>query len=415
MARLGALSLVLLAGALSTMTMTAASAPNVGFVSTEIEQVEHVGARDSGQPWDSAPTSEDRVPEEQLEVDEHLRSLAPALSVAESECRGDGILTGRDYLNDLVDKSAADKENQLANIAFVKTHKTASTTLAAVLYRYAVRHNLKLAHFGNTTSVSLKTVADKVRRSHEPVDVFHYHITPTGQNKGTWNGAYLSFRTIMREPDTINFVTILREPRSHLLSYYYYYIQPKNQLSIEEFLSESSNFGDADHQRLKNPLAAEFGTKSEWRVRQFIEKVLPTFRLVIMTDRLDEGLLVLRHLMGWHLIDVTYMTLNETKEGQRRWDGKPFVDRPDFDDLSKEVQDKIDELTKLDRMLYRAGQEEFEKRFATVSDRVEDDLPAFRELQATIRDYLKANDSSGARPMYRQMDVYKAPPAMKPF
>ena len=57
-----------------------------------------------------------------------------------------------------------------------------------------------------------------------------------------------------------------------------------------------------------------------------------------MTERLDEGLLVLRHLMGWHLIDVTYMTLNETKEGQRRWDGKPFVDRPDFDDLSKEVR-----------------------------------------------------------------------------
>ena len=62
-----------------------------------------------------------------------------------------------------------------------------------------------------------RRIALQVRRSHEPVDVFHYHITPTGQNKGTWNGAYLSFRTIMREPDTINFVTILREPRSHLL------------------------------------------------------------------------------------------------------------------------------------------------------------------------------------------------------
>ena len=33
-----------------------------------------------------------------------------------------------------------------------------------------------------------------------------------------------------------------------------------------------------------------------------------------------------------------------------------------FDVLTDlQVQDKIDELTKLDRMLYRAGQEEFEK------------------------------------------------------
>ncbi|CAN0467016.1 unnamed protein product, partial [Scytosiphon promiscuus] len=30
------------------------------------------------------------------------------------------------------------------NIAFVKTHKTGSTSMAAILYRYAVRHGLKV-------------------------------------------------------------------------------------------------------------------------------------------------------------------------------------------------------------------------------------------------------------------------------
>lgn len=33
---------------------------------------------------------------------------------------------------------------QLSNVAFIKTHKTASTTLASVLYRYARRHDLKV-------------------------------------------------------------------------------------------------------------------------------------------------------------------------------------------------------------------------------------------------------------------------------
>ncbi|WP_413872089.1 hypothetical protein [Tateyamaria sp.] len=32
----------------------------------------------------------------------------------------------------------------MANIAFVKTHKTGSTTMASILYRYAVRHDLKV-------------------------------------------------------------------------------------------------------------------------------------------------------------------------------------------------------------------------------------------------------------------------------
>lgn len=35
---------------------------------------------------------------------------------------------------------------KVANVAFVKTHKTASTTLAAIMYRYAARHDLKVIH-----------------------------------------------------------------------------------------------------------------------------------------------------------------------------------------------------------------------------------------------------------------------------
>lgn len=60
----------------------------------------------------------------------------------------------------------------------------------------------------------------------------------------------------------------------------------------------------------------------------------------MLTERLDEGLLVLQHMLHWDLVDVTYMVLNETKEGKRRWDGQPFVDRPQFDDLPQKVRNK---------------------------------------------------------------------------
>lgn len=36
---------------------------------------------------------------------------------------------------------------QLSNIAFIKTHKTASTTLASILYRYGMRHDSNIAKF----------------------------------------------------------------------------------------------------------------------------------------------------------------------------------------------------------------------------------------------------------------------------
>ncbi|CBJ29126.1 hypothetical protein Esi_0135_0018 [Ectocarpus siliculosus] len=47
----------------------------------------------------------------------------------------------------------------------------------------------------------------------------HYHISHSGEYTGTWPQAENYFRRIMRHPDSINFVTVLREPRSHLLRY----------------------------------------------------------------------------------------------------------------------------------------------------------------------------------------------------
>lgn len=43
-------------------------------------------------------------------------------------------------------------------------------------------------------------------------------------------------------------------------------------------------------------------------------------------------------MLHWHMIDLTYCDLNETKAGDRRWDGKVFVDRPHFDSLPKKAR-----------------------------------------------------------------------------
>lgn len=59
---------------------------------------------------------------------------------------------------------------------------------------------------------------------------------------------------------------------------------------------------------------------------------------VMLTERMDESLMILRSLLGWHMIDVTYASLNATRAGARRYDGKPLIDRPDFCHLSEEVR-----------------------------------------------------------------------------
>lgn len=64
---------------------------------------------------------------------------------------------------------------------------------------------------------------------------------------------------------------------------------------------------------------------------------------VLLTDRFEEGLMLLRNIFRWHLIDLSYITLNQTKTrmsaAKKRANKKRGVEdhRPTFDELSIEV------------------------------------------------------------------------------
>lgn len=47
--------------------------------------------------------------------------------------------------------------------------------------------------------------------------------------------------------------------------------------------------------------------------------------------------MALRRVLGWSMIDMTYMSMKVSKVGSKRWDGKPLVDRPSFDDLPEKA------------------------------------------------------------------------------
>lgn len=63
-------------------------------------------------------------------------------------------------------------------------------------------------------------------------DIMHYHMSVFGQYKGTWHDVEQAYRKILRDPEEVNFITVMREPRTHLLSYYYYFLQPDTQVRL---------------------------------------------------------------------------------------------------------------------------------------------------------------------------------------
>lgn len=85
----------------------------------------------------------------------------------------------------------------------------------------AVPFDLRTAFGVNVRPLSISlSVHDQVKKKKsQRVDIMHYHISPRGHLRYKWADAQESYRGIMRDPDNINFITVMREPRSHFLRY----------------------------------------------------------------------------------------------------------------------------------------------------------------------------------------------------
>eukprot|EP00752_Nemacystus_decipiens_P002360 g2229.t2 len=319
----------------------------------------------------------------------------------------------QDYLNQLVAESVAATENQTCNIAFVKTHKTASTTAATIFYRYGKRHNLNVANFdGHQSSIELPDAVKQIQESGKPVDLMHYHHAWDGFYEGRWDKAKAAYRKIMRDPSNMKLVTVMREPVSHYLSYYYYFLQPEVGLSITEYMELSKspedpryraafqrrndNVGWHGFKLLHNPLCAEFGIRTAQELDDFIANDLPEFAMILLTEQFEEGLAVFMRMFNWRPIDMTYCRVIETKAGVARYDGKMLADVPKIRDLPSEVVTEIKRQTQLDQALYKAAVKIYLEKRAPYEDRLEADVRRIRTVQSAVHGYLEFDPNSPA-------------------
>jgi len=58
-----------------------------------------------------------------------------------------------------------------------------------------------------------------------PVDVMPHHVIRRAEFSPPWEVTDKLYRRVMRDPDSINYVTLLREPREHLISFYYFFYE----------------------------------------------------------------------------------------------------------------------------------------------------------------------------------------------
>nr|XP_008532243.1 PREDICTED: galactose-3-O-sulfotransferase 3 [Equus przewalskii] len=210
-------------------------------------------------------------------------------------------------------------------VAFLKTHKTAGTTVQNILFRFAERHNLTVAlphpscehQFCYPRNFSAHFVHPATRPPH----VLASHLR--------FNRAELAR---LMPPGTV-YVTILREPAAmfeSLFSYYNQYSPAFRRVpnaSLEAFLrAPEAYYRAGEHFAMfaHNTLAYDLGGDNERSPRDdaaylagLIRQVEEVFSLVMIAEYFDESLVLLRRLLAWDLDDVLYAKLNARAASSR--------------------------------------------------------------------------------------------------
>ncbi|XP_069500995.1 galactose-3-O-sulfotransferase 3 [Ambystoma mexicanum] len=266
-------------------------------------------------------------------------------------------------------------------IAFLKTHKTASTTVQNILFRFAEKHNVTVALPHHSCDHQFCYPRNFSARFVHPYTLPPRIIT----NHMRFNASEL--RRLM--PNDTLYVTILREPVAmfeSLFSYYNQYCLSFKRVpngSMETFLNHplryhrpNEKFSMYAHNTLVYDLGGDNdrgnGIAGEAYMNGFIREMEDIFSLVMIAEYFDESLILLKHLLSWDLEDMVYVKLNmRTKESKLN--------------ITSSLPGKIRAWNSLDSQLYNHFNATFWKKIREVgAGCVEKEVRLLRQAQEKL-------------------------------
>ncbi|UJR11274.1 hypothetical protein I4U23_015456 [Adineta vaga] len=210
------------------------------------------------------------------------------------------------------------------NILFLKTHKTGSSTIQNIFLRYGDKHDLTFAlpyksnYFGHP-----QVFHRRMLRPHSYFWSRMESLISPSYNIFTHHARfnYEEMSSVM--PNDTIFVTILRQPvcsLQSLLSYIHlekFYNETSLARSMERYFSNSSSnsvYHVLSEKRFsnrygRNQMSFDLGLDPEdfddsEIIKQFIREIDSQFHLVMITERMQESLILLQDLLCWSQEDM---------------------------------------------------------------------------------------------------------------
>uniref|UniRef100_A0A668AK47 Galactose-3-O-sulfotransferase 2 n=1 Tax=Myripristis murdjan TaxID=586833 RepID=A0A668AK47_9TELE len=270
-----------------------------------------------------------------------------------------------------------------SHIVFLKTHKTASSTILNILYRYGDSRNLTFALPLNKHSqlfypfyFASHFVEGVSSRSGK-----HFHIMCN----------HMRFRkseVAKVMPEDAFYFSILRHPVAMMESIFIYYksIPAFHKVrSLDDFLNngwQGYNSSLTNNHYAHNILAFDFGFDNsvvasaedlEERASMAIAAIERDFHLVLISEYFDESMVLLKHTLCWSLDDVVSFKLNSRSERTRH-------------PLLPDTAEKIKAWNALDWRLYLHFNATFWHKVNTLvgQEEMQKEVSQLKELQAHL-------------------------------
>ncbi|XP_047426032.1 galactosylceramide sulfotransferase-like [Mugil cephalus] len=214
-------------------------------------------------------------------------------------------------------KSQSEECSPKVNIMFMKTHKTASSTILNILFRFGEKHKLRFAFpdrrndFFYPSPFQCSQVKD-----YRPGECFNV----------VCNHMRFDRREVAKLlPKDAAYITILRDPVDLFESAFHYYHRAVpltwrigGESKLEEFLNNPRAFYSPEAYNsfyLKNLLSFDFGLDNNLeaddpRVIKDIHNLSKHFHLVLIAEYFEESLILLKDLLCWSTEDILYFKLN---------------------------------------------------------------------------------------------------------
>ena len=267
-------------------------------------------------------------------------------------------------------------------MAFLKVHKAASSTVQNILYRFGFERDLSFAlplkgHYISRNANSYAPLLAPFDSKTGKYDIICNHVV--------FN--YSKFKSLMY--DDAFYVAIVREPLSRFVSaaYYYSYVYPNPYLKklnektmIHDLIMHPEIFEpkDLQHSRTFNHMALDFGLAinsleviqnlDEAQMNDFVSGLVEVFDFVMIVEKFDESLVMLKRYLGWSIKDILYIPRNT-------FEGKPS-DGVEIQNITDTEKETFKQTNHLDYLIY----ERFLTRFLILMSEEEN-------LEAEVKEF----------------------------